>query len=205
MTTDAASPIGAILCGGRSRRMGTDKAMALLAGRPLILHVATALNAAGCDAIAIGRTAAPGELVALPDDVPGSSGPAAGLVTALRLAGDRPVFLAAADQPLLRPSTVRRLLALPGDAVAPEAGGTRQTTCAVYRSGCLEPLLEIMTRDRSPSLQALLDIVDTRQVDRTEWTAWGEDGRSWWSLDTPSDLAEAEVWLAEHPRSPDPG
>ncbi len=37
--------LGAVLAGGQSRRFGSDKALALLDGRPLIAHVIAALAA----------------------------------------------------------------------------------------------------------------------------------------------------------------
>ena len=38
---------GAVLTGGRSRRMGTDKALVAVEGRPMVVRVAAALRAAG--------------------------------------------------------------------------------------------------------------------------------------------------------------
>ncbi|OFW63434.1 MAG: hypothetical protein A2135_03205 [Actinobacteria bacterium RBG_16_67_15] len=38
-------------------------------------------------------------------------------------------------------------------------------------------------------LQALLD-TGCRQVPPDEWKRWGEDGRSWFSVDTPDQIAE---------------
>ncbi|MGH9209722.1 MAG: molybdenum cofactor guanylyltransferase [Acidimicrobiales bacterium] len=42
---------GAILCGGRSRRMGRDKALLVVAGEPMVLRVARALHGAGASRI----------------------------------------------------------------------------------------------------------------------------------------------------------
>ena len=39
---------GAVLCGGRSSRMGTDKAFVELAGVAMVQRVAAALATAGC-------------------------------------------------------------------------------------------------------------------------------------------------------------
>jgi molybdopterin-guanine dinucleotide biosynthesis protein A len=176
--------------------MGRDKALIELGGVALVGRVAATLRAAGADPIVIGRRSVPGELTAFPDDLPDRSGPAAGLATALRLAGRRPVVLVATDQPFLRIETVRSLLAIDGDAVVPIDDGVRQTTCAVYRQGCAGPLGDLLRRGTGVSIQTLLDIVETRDVTERDWSAWGEDGRSWWSLDTPQDVEQAEEWLA---------
>jgi molybdopterin-guanine dinucleotide biosynthesis protein A/rhodanese-related sulfurtransferase len=100
--------VGAVLCGGGSRRMGTDKATLALDGASMALRVARALHAAGVDEVlAVGggpdlAEALRGEGVRLvADDLPGA-GPLAAVVTALRHAGGRPVLVVACD--LLAPS-----------------------------------------------------------------------------------------------------
>jgi molybdopterin-guanine dinucleotide biosynthesis protein A len=185
-------PLGAILAGGAGRRMGADKALAELEGLPMIAHVAAALEAARCDVVAVGRTEPVAGIRALPDDA-GGQGPAAGLLTALRIASGRPVVLVATDQPMLRPETVTALLQLHGRAVVPMAERTRQVLCAVYREECLEPLTALMTTDPMPSLQRLLDELPFREVLEAEWRGWGEDGRSWRSIDTPDELADLQA------------
>ena len=40
---------GAVLCGGRSRRMGRDKALIEIGGVPLAMRVASAVRDAGID------------------------------------------------------------------------------------------------------------------------------------------------------------
>lgn len=181
-------PLGAILAGGAGRRMGGDKALARLWGRPLIAHVASALEIANCEVLAVGRADPVAGVPAIADDTAGH-GPAVGLLTALRRAAGRPVFLAATDQPLLRPDTAIAMLGLEGPAVIPLAGGTHQVLCAVYRPDCLEPLARLVATDSSPPLQRLLDDLPFRAVLEAEWRGWGEDGRSWRSIDTPDELA----------------
>lgn len=108
--------LGAILAGGASRRFGSDKALALYQGRPLIAHVAEALLAQ-CDALVIcGRDWGGHVAVA---DLPGPGlGPMGGLCGALAHAqglGYDEVLAAPCD--LLGLKGAARLLA-PAPAVA---------------------------------------------------------------------------------------
>ncbi len=101
--------LGAVLAGGRSSRFGSDKALALLQGRPLIEHVVDALTA-HVNAIAIcGR--AFGAHVALTDRPPGV-GPLGAMSAALDHAarqGYEAVLTVPCDVPILSDDMLRAL------------------------------------------------------------------------------------------------
>ncbi len=78
--------LGAILAGGQGRRFGSDKAAALLGGKPLIEHVADALRGQVEALVVVGRSW-PG-FVMLDDRPEGALGPLAGLNAALHRARD---------------------------------------------------------------------------------------------------------------------
>lgn len=176
--------LGVILAGGGSTRMGRDKALVDVAGRPLVGWVAGALAAVTPEVIVIGRHEGIAGLTALPDDHPARRGPLAGLATALRRAGGRPVLLVAVDQPWVRIQTLAALLELAGPvhAVVPIEGGARQVTCAVYPAAWTARAAA--EDEAGGSIQSLLDRLPVREVEEVEWAAWGEDGRSWFSVDT---------------------
>lgn len=179
--------IGVILAGGRSSRMGVDKATFAVAGRPMIEWVAGAL-AAACDRVMVaGRQEAPAGLEAIPDLQSAPRGPLAGLVTALNRFPGEQLALVAVDQPWIRTATIRRLGERIEDlAVVPVEGGARQTTCAVYPPGVAPAAEEELAG--GGSLQSLLDVVAFTPV--VDWQSWGEDGRSWFSVDTPQAAEE---------------
>jgi molybdopterin-guanine dinucleotide biosynthesis protein A len=64
-----------------------------------------------------------------------------------------------------------------------------QVTCAVYRDRCLPAIQEALDTAEDLAIITVLARVATTRVGRPEWSAWGEDGRSWFSVDTPEALA----------------
>ncbi len=183
------APLGAILAGGASTRMGRDKALVPLAGRTMLEWVASAL-APVCDAvIVVGRTEPVAGLRAVPDPGTPHLGPLSGLVAALAVAEGRPVLLVATDQPWVRTATLQGLAGRVGDlAAVPVVAGVRQTTCAAYPAGLAELAAEEL--EGGGSIQTVLDVAAFDPVTEREWERWGEDGRSFFGVDTPEALAE---------------
>ena len=103
--------LGAVLAGGRSRRFGSDKAAALLDGRPLLDHVVAAL-AVQVDAVVVcGRRHA--SQPSLPDRPGPDLGPLGGLNAALHHAaahGFDLVLTAGCDMPRFRPDVAASLV-----------------------------------------------------------------------------------------------
>lgn len=105
---------GAVLCGGASRRMGTDKALVEVAGVAMAARVAAALEAGGCAPVVL--VGGDGALLArfgrptVPDRFPGE-GPAGGVLTAIGAAGESSaiVVVVSCDLPLLDAATVALL------------------------------------------------------------------------------------------------
>lgn len=139
---------GLLLAGGRSTRFDDgDKALAPLAGAPLVAHAAAAL-APAVDELVVNcradqrdplREALGGidERVRFAVDPVPDEGPVAGLVTGLRVTRGRYAVVAACDQPFLRTATVERLFERAeepgGDGAAPLIDGRREPLGAVYR------------------------------------------------------------------------
>jgi molybdopterin-guanine dinucleotide biosynthesis protein A len=128
------APIGAVLCGGASRRMGVDKATMPVDGVAMARRVADTLRAAGCPAVfAIGGDAEALERIGLEfvaDEFPGE-GPLGAIVTALHLGS--PVAVIACDLPHVRPETVTALADALGRHDAAIAQGARsQPLCAIW-------------------------------------------------------------------------
>ncbi len=174
--------IAAVLAGGRSHRMGVDKSTVELAGRSMADWVTRAL--AGRNVVVVGGSIHGAIAIA---DAPGS-GPTAGLAAALSIGADA-VLLVAVDQPWLRPETVIRLMdRFENRPVVPLDDGLRQVTCAVYPATMATKATSMA--DTGSGLQKALEGEDVDEILPTEWAAWGEDGRSWYSVDRPQDIID---------------
>ncbi len=169
--------------------MGADKALVEVEGTPMIRRVAQVVALVAGEVVAVGRPGNFEGLRGIPDPPGGVGGPLAGLVAALGEAAGRYVLLVAVDQPFLRSETCRQLLARsdPAAAVVPLDGGTRQVTCAVYPPDWAADAAR--EAEAGGSIQSLLDRLPFHAVTEDEWRAWDEDGRSWFSADSPQDLA----------------
>lgn len=162
--------------------MGRDKVTLPLGDGTMIDLVVAACS--GHEVLCVGREV-PG-LAHVADAVPGRMGPLAGLVAALEVV-DGPVVLVAADQPWLRGETVAAIAARPEDLpVVPIDAAARQVLCARYPTWVLEQARSLLIE--GGGIRRLLDQVPFLGVERSEWSRWGEDGRSWFSVDTPEDL-----------------
>jgi molybdenum cofactor guanylyltransferase len=78
-------PVGGyVLAGGKSTRMGSDKALLGLAGRPLVLHATTKLRRVCAEVSVLGGDAALGRFAPLVRDLHPGCGPLGGIEAALR-------------------------------------------------------------------------------------------------------------------------
>ncbi|MFV0258125.1 MAG: molybdenum cofactor guanylyltransferase [Acidimicrobiales bacterium] len=157
---------GAVLCGGRSRRLGRDKALVEVGGVALALRVAEAMRAAGVDpVIALGGTA--GDALGLPtvaDRHPGA-GPLAALATALWWARSGLVVVAACDLALLAPEHVAALVAAADADTAAVAGidGEVDPSLGCWPTGARSAIAGALSAGRRAWRDAL-DVVPYRTV-----------------------------------------
>jgi molybdopterin-guanine dinucleotide biosynthesis protein A len=137
-----------ILAGGQGARIGGDKGLQVLRGRPLISWVLEAMRGQS-DEVFIsansGGYAGFGYPV-IADITPDSAGPLAGLQAALRAARHDWVATVPCDTPFLPDDLIARLFAAVGDAEAAvaTAAGKRQPTVALYRRSVLPKLNEYL-------------------------------------------------------------
>src|SRR5208282_241992 len=151
--TDA---IGFVLAGGQSSRMGRDKALLELAGRPLVEHALSILEGAGLAAMIAGiASPAPRSLpifsLLIEDASPGL-GPLSGICAALSIMSARYAVFLPVDLPFLPPSLLVFLLRyarITGSAVTvPSVSGFAQTFPAVLDRAALPALQNELASQR---------------------------------------------------------
>jgi molybdopterin-guanine dinucleotide biosynthesis protein A len=170
----AARVLGVVLAGGRSSRMGRDKALLTFRGERLVDRAARALAQAGADEVVVSRPAGAGEwpagLCCVADEAP-FAGPLAGLAAVARARPGAEFLLAlAVDQPLLGPLQLGRLVAVARGTTPPMAASyAGEPLPLLVRSGpglraALERLLAPGSAGGGASLRALLAAVGAAQL-----------------------------------------
>jgi molybdopterin-guanine dinucleotide biosynthesis protein A len=138
----------AILAGGASSRMGRDKSLMLMNGRPLIQRVRDQLSRRFDDILI--STNEPGKYSFLrtrsvPDLVPGH-GPLMGIRTAVESARHDRVFVTACEIPVIDDDTVERMLVLAEnfDCVIPRSRLGPEPLFAVYRKSAIPAMCDVL-------------------------------------------------------------
>ncbi|MFB6361684.1 MAG: molybdenum cofactor guanylyltransferase [Halobacteriales archaeon] len=201
---------GVILAGGRSTRFGeADKAVAELAGTPMIRRVADRLASVVDEVVVNGRSeqreaieaaleglAAPPTYAADPEP---DQGPLFGIRTGLAAADADCAAVVACDMPFVEPALVEFLFdrVTDHDAAVPRIGdGWYQTTQAVYRT---RPMIAACdaARDRGEGrIVAAFDDLDVREVSEAEVLEHGPL-ETFDNINTPEEFQDAVHRLSE--------
>jgi molybdopterin-guanine dinucleotide biosynthesis protein A len=186
---------GIILAGGESRRMGTDKALLDINGRPMIEHVLAVFAGLFKRTIIVTNTPDRYQVygVELTSDVLDIRGPLTGIYSGLLRSSDEYNFVAACDMPFLNPRLIAHMreLAAGHDAVVPMfGGGFLEPLHAIYRKGIL-PVIETQVRKQDRRIRGMFDHIQVRYVPEDEIVRFDPQKRSFRNLNTPKEYKEA--------------
>jgi molybdenum cofactor guanylyltransferase len=186
---------GAILCGGRSRRMGRDKVWLNLGGSNLLDHAIERLRTVADPVILAGgsRPIERPHCLSVLDPVP-DRGPLGGVVAALRCSPQRLCAVVAVDMPDLSPTLLVSLAEMwqGEDAVVPLSREGPEPLHAVWCGSALAAV-EPALRGGDLSLQGLLARIRVRTVDAALLGGVDPGFRFAVNLNTPADV---ERWRA---------
>src|ERR1700731_3726515 len=186
-----------ILAGGRSRRMGHDKATLPAGGGTLIQPLARRLAPVVDETIIAGSVGPPFDGARLVADRQPGLGPLSGMLAGLAAAKRRYVWVVACDLPDVEPALGGLLLALAGDyeAVVPRPDQEPEGACALYVRE-LAPHIEALLQAGQRSIKSLLDRSTVRYVAPDELRAVDPELGSFRNINTPADY---ESWLRTRP------
>src|SRR5881409_118246 len=191
---------GLVLAGGRSERMGRDKAMVVVLGRTLLERAVGTVRDAGGVPLIVGAPREAAGLAGVRCDDEGAAGrgrlwPLDALRYGLRIGGTRVVLALACDLPLVPPALLRFLA---GEcerqaAVVPRAAGEMQVLAAAYAVSCLGSI-ERRIAEGERSVHGVLREVGARIIEGDELLPFGGE-EIFLNVNTPVDLAKAEEIL----------
>jgi molybdopterin-guanine dinucleotide biosynthesis protein A len=192
---------GIILAGGRSSRLGRNKGLALLGGRPLIGHVIATLSAV-CNEILISSNSVLYNdfgYTVIPDEYP-DSGPMAGIHACLKASSNEHHFVLSVDTPFVSPEFISFMM---------EARGDGHIAAPWFGNEHYEPLCAYYSRRVLPVIESFLDNGNSRMPDVfrvVPFTAVSIPGDApfnhnmlFHNINTVENLRRAERYLKENP------
>ncbi len=187
-------PTVAILAGGRSSRMGSNKALVSLNGQTVLAHILQQLKPHCGEILLVTNEPELFDIypVRVITDIYPRKGPIAGIHAALSsIAGDR-LFLLSCDMPFVRPELMNYMLeqAAAYDAVVPVVGGQIQPTAAVYQQSCLPYLTACLKNDKL-KLTRIFEKLFTLYIGETELGSFGAVEEMFFNANDPIALEKA--------------
>lgn len=153
---------GLVLVGGRSTRMGRDKAALAYGDKPQAVAAHELLQTV-CPRVFL--SCRPGQPASLPaiHDVVADLGPMGGILSALTAHPDAAWLVLACDLPFVTAATLRHLVAhrdpsRPATAFRGPRDGLPEPLCAIYEPTILETLRDRVARGRLSPRGALIDL-----------------------------------------------
>ena len=179
-----------ILAGGRSSRMGSDKALLPFGGENLLQLALSKAEAISPTPIIVGdrqRYSIYGEVIE--DRFPGC-GPLAGIHAALCATKTDLNLILSVDMPLMTTGFLSWLMTLAGSGVelafVPEVQDRRQPLCAVYRRAA-RPVIEQALEAGDFRVDHIFPLLPTRYVTEDELRAAGFSPDIFCNINTPAD------------------
>ncbi|HYM78846.1 MAG TPA: molybdenum cofactor guanylyltransferase [Candidatus Dormibacteraeota bacterium] len=184
-----------VLAGGRSTRMGTDKAFILLDGRTLLARALDTARSVTADVHIVGDPAKFAPFAPVVEDVFPGCGPLAGIHAALRMSETDLNLILAVDLPFVTPALLQFLITQARGAAAPtvtvpQTSQGWQPLCAIYRRKFADAAEKALRSGRY-KIDALYNPALTRVITEDELQSAGFSAAAFRNLNTPEELAAA--------------
>jgi len=193
MRNDAASDVTiSVLAGGKSTRMGTDKAFVEFEGRTLLARTLDLAHSVSADVRVVGSSEKFAPFGSVVTDIFRDCGPLGGIHAALRASQTDLNLILAVDMPFLTRAFLEYLLEQARNApealvVIPYFDGGWQPLCAVYRREFAAAAENALSAGRN-KINLLFDAVPVRIIDEGELQQAGFASNIFRNLNTQQDL-----------------
>ena len=176
----------AILAGGKSSRLGSDKALAEVGSRPMLNRAIAAVEPLAKEILVVGRMELnfpAGNAQCIPDIQPGL-GPVGGLASALAVASHDRVLCIGCDMPFLNTGLLRLLVhsSPHADVTILRVGGKVEPLCAIYHRR-IQPIVLRLIREGQLRMREMFGILKTAYCD-----VGSECENMLFNVNTPDDL-----------------
>ncbi len=194
-----------IQAGGKSSRMGQDKALLPFRGTTMLEYILRQIEGLGEETLIITNTPQAYQPFGLPlfGDVIPDWGALGGLYSAIYHASHPYCLVLACDMPFINRPFLEHLVSLAPkhDAVVPRLGAGRfiEPFRAVYSKTCLQPIRAAIEAGHRKVI-SFFEQVDVRFVERVEIEPFDPQCRTFFNVNTPGDLAQAERMAADIPK-----
>jgi molybdenum cofactor guanylyltransferase len=184
-----------VLAGGRSSRMGADKALLELQGETLLARTMECARSVATDVGIVGSASRFGAYGPVVEDVFKDCGPLGGIHAALLASRSKQTLILAVDLPGLTPDFLRYVASVTSQepsaqAVVPEYAGRWHPLCAVYRRDFAEAAEAALKQHRF-RIDALFELAPTRKITQAELEAAGFDASIFRNLNTMAEFEAA--------------
>ena len=187
-----------VLAGGKSLRLGQDKALETIGNKSLLERAVSRLGSFNSDIIIV--TAVEQSLPRLmgypgvrivTDTYPGK-GPLGGIYTGLAASDSFCNLVVACDMPFLSQALLDYMIQLSAnfDLVVPRLGDMVEPLHAVYTKSCLAPM-ERLLRQSSLGVRELFTLVRIRYLEADEIDRFDPEHLSFFNINTKADLEMA--------------
>ena len=181
-----------ILAGGKSTRMGTDKAFVEFEGRTLLARSLALARSVRSDVRVVGSPEKFAPFAPVVEDIFRDCGPLGGIHAALQTSQAELNLMLAVDMPFVSRAFLEYLIDKARDApdamvVVPRCEGGRQPLCAVYRREFAAAAESALRAGRN-KIDLLFDVVQTRVIDQKELENAGFAASIFRNLNTPEEL-----------------
>ncbi len=183
-----------ILAGGKSTRMGADKAFITLDGRTLLARALNVARSVTPDVRIVGDPQKFSPFAPTVEDIFPNCGPLAGIHAALRSSHTDLNLILAVDVPFVSPELLQYLLKRASNSTAvvtvAQTGGGYQPLCAVYRRNFADAADQALQEGRY-KIDSLFEATSTQVISEEELRTTGFSPKAFRNLNTPQELAEA--------------